>query len=218
MSWSREEEEMRAAKEPYRRRAGLREYHFEYQIVRYLTEPIPAGPVLEQPDGNSLTLHRHRPGNLTAKRDLSPAPYHSGRRGHQWKRGESNSIEVVTSSRFDAELAERFEVGKDVESIHFTLVDDTAYYKRLLNEMPKLGKKARRLASTSVLATLDDLDQRHQATFPYLKERVRWDVCRAVEGLEGGPAFCASVVGDSLFLEGEPEAGWAERFGLKLKV
>lgn len=202
----------------------MREYYFEYQIMRYLTEPLPIGPELEEPDGSSLTVYRHREGNLKAKRDLEFAPYPSkycdGRDVWSWKRGEYSSTVLHTTSRFAEELTGLFEVGRDVETRHIVLAGDTAYGKRIFDGMPELKREnegAHRIVLASVTAFLDNLDRRNPVPFLYLNERGRWDVFRAVEGLkERGSARCVAVVGDSLFLEGEPEASWAERFGLKL--
>ena len=223
MSWSREEEETRVEKGEFRG-VGLREYCFEYQVVRYLTESIPAGPQLKRPCGeNSLTVRTHRQGNLKAKRDINPAPYPSKLRDggfvYSWKRGESNSVEVYTTSRFDADLAELFEVGEDAEARHFAMVENGARSAHALKEVSKLDGETRRAVLDSVRTFLDGLDPHRSTVYLYLKERGRWDAYRAVEGLkEGGSARWVAVLGDSLFLEGEPEVDWAGRFGLKRVV
>ena len=195
-------------------REGLYHYAREFGYANLLCDSIPAGPELTTKEVKGLvlgkdylTVYRHAPGNLTAKRDMNPAPY-------------PRHDVVFTTSTFDADLRELFWVGSRFEVRHFLLVGNTVYVKGVLDGLPDLERQdegAYLMVQHAIRSTLERLNSECPVVLVYLRERDSWNVFRAVESLKGSRIRCVAAECGGVYLDGEAEKGWAERFGWVLK-
>ena len=169
-------------------------------------------------------MYRHSPGNLTAKRDMDPAPYPrevvDGCEVPKWKRGQSNTTRVFTTNAFDADLKNLFRVGADSEACHFVLVGDTAMAKRMIDGLPELKRRDERNywgMQRLIRAFLERLNGGGTPTILYFRERDNWNTFRAKESLNTDRIRCMAIECGSIYLSERAEKGWTEGFGLTLK-